>query len=82
MLLRLHMYRVTADVAACREYYEELSEVSGEYLEWREVVLANSQVANLVFVQANTFVEGGEVVLKEYEATSRGVVGSWAERGV
>lgn len=31
MLLRLHMYRCTADAAACRAYYEELSEVDGEY---------------------------------------------------
>lgn len=31
MLLRLHMYRCTADVTACRAYYEDLSEVNDEY---------------------------------------------------
>lgn len=32
MLLRLHMYRITADVGACRIYYEDLSTVDGDYL--------------------------------------------------
>lgn len=82
MLLRLHMYRCTADAAACRTYYEDLSRVEGEYLEWRETVLANKPPP-LVFVHANTFLTGeGEVVLKEYEPTVEGVIQSWAERGV
>ncbi|KAH8847934.1 hypothetical protein MCOR27_002650 [Pyricularia oryzae] len=83
MLLRLHMYRCTADVAACRTYYEDLSRVEGEHLEWRETVLANKPPP-MVFVQANTFLEesSGEVVLKEYEATVQGIIQSWAERRV
>ncbi|KAJ9648287.1 hypothetical protein H2199_001140 [Coniosporium tulheliwenetii] len=81
MLLRLHMYRCTADVQACRFYYEELSRVDGEYLEWREIVLAKNE-PKPVFVQANTFLEGDEVVLKEYEPTKEGVIQSWAERAV
>ncbi len=81
MLLRLHMYRCTADVQACRSYYEELSRVNGEYLKWREIVLAKNQ-PKWVFVQANTFLEGDEVTLKEYEPTNEGVVQSWAERAV
>ena len=75
------MYRVTADVAACRDYYEELSKVDGEYLAWRDVVLEERR-PDWVFVQANTFERDGEVVCKEYEASARGVVASWAERGV
>jgi dipeptidyl-peptidase-3 len=82
MLLRLHMYRCTADAAACRAYYEELSEVRGEHLGWRETVLANKP-APMVFVQANTFLDQeGRVELREYEATVEGVIQSWAERGV
>ncbi len=54
MLLRLHMYRCTADVTECRAYYEDLSEVKGEYLEWQEAVLA-SKPHPLVFTHANTF---------------------------
>ncbi|TLS22073.1 uncharacterized protein PpBr36_09394 [Pyricularia pennisetigena] len=83
MLLRLHMYRCTADVTACRTYYEDLSRVAGEHLEWRETVLANKPPP-VVFVQANTFLgeNGGEVVLKEYDATVEGIIQSWAERRV
>lgn len=81
MLLRLHMYRCTADVSACREYYEDLSEVTGVYLEWREAVLV-SKPPPLVFAHANTSLEGDEVVLKEYEPTVEGVIQSWADRKV
>ena len=81
MLLRLHMYRCTADVQACRSYYEELSRVDGEYLEWRKIVLAKNQ-PKWVFVQANTFLKGEEVNLKEYEPSKEGVIQSWVERAV
>lgn len=81
MLLHLHMYRSTADVAACRIYYEELSRVDGEYLEWREAVIAQQQ-PKWVFVQANTCEENGAVKLTEYPPTSMGVVRSWVERKV
>ena len=79
MLLRLHIYRCTADVAACRQYYEELSKVEGEFLDWREIVVAN-QLPKWKFVQANTFLRDDEVQLKEYEATNEGIIRSWAER--
>ena len=81
MLLRLHMYRSTADVGSCRQYYEDLSRVDGQYLEWRCIVLAKKQ-PKWVFVQANTFLEGESVILKEYQATPEGVLQSWAERDV
>ena len=79
ILLMLHMYRCTADVEACRAYYEDLSKVDGEYLEWRRIVLASSE-PKCVFSQANTFFEDGVVKLVEYEPTTRGVIKSWAER--
>lgn len=82
MLLHLHMYRCTADVEACRAYYEDLSRVDGEYLEWRETVLANKPPP-MVFVQANTVLgDDGSVSLKEYEPTVEGIIQSWAERKV
>jgi dipeptidyl-peptidase III len=81
MLLRLHMYRCTADVKSCRAYYEDLSEVDGEYIEWRKVVLSKKQ-PRYNYVHANTFLQEGEVILKEYPATSEGVIQSWAERRV
>ncbi len=81
MLLKLHIYRCTADVDQCRAYYESLSNVDGQYLEWRRIVLAH-QTPRPLFVQANTWVEGEAVMLKEYEATSKGIIQSWAERNI
>lgn len=81
MLLKLHVYRCTADVSSCRAFYEDLTTVDDEALTWRHVVLAKKDPP-LVFSQANTFVQEGGVVLKEYEATARGVVQSWAERDI
>ncbi|KAI1123465.1 peptidase family M49-domain-containing protein [Nemania abortiva] len=81
MLLKLHMYRCTADAEGCRSYYEALSEVEDQHLEWRQTVLANKPPP-LVFVHANTFLNGDTVTLKEYDPTIEGVIESWAERMV
>ncbi|KAK5630389.1 hypothetical protein RRF57_006104 [Xylaria bambusicola] len=81
MLLRLHMYRSTADVDSCRAYYEALSKVDETHVEWRQTVLANKPPPP-VFVHANTFLEGNAVVLKEYAPTVQGLIESWAERQV
>jgi dipeptidyl-peptidase-3 len=81
MLLKLHVYRCTADAQACRNYYEELSRIDGEYIEWQKIVLAESH-PKWIFVQANTFLEGDEAILKEYEPTMEGVYQSWMERAV
>ena len=81
MLLRLQMYCSTADVKNCRHYYEELSRVEGQYLEWRRIVLGKVP-PRWVFVQPNTFLQGEEVILKNYDATPQGVIQSWAERNL
>ncbi|KAH6890266.1 peptidase family M49-domain-containing protein [Thelonectria olida] len=81
MLLHLHMFRCTADAKGCRKYYEELSRVDGEYVDWRATVLVNKPPP-LIFTQANTFLDGDTVTLKEYEPTVEGVIQSWVERNV
>lgn len=81
LLLRLHIYRCTADVEACRDFYEDLTQPHERFLQWREIMLAN-QEPKQIFVQANTFLKDGQVVLKEYDATIEGMVQSWAERDV
>ncbi|KAI3323189.1 peptidase [Xylariaceae sp. AK1471] len=81
MLLRLHMYRCTADVEPCRTYYEELSHVDEEALRWRKTVMANKPPP-MLNVQANTFIEDGEVFLKEYKSSVDGIIQSWVERRV
>ena len=79
MLLRLQMYRSTADVKNCRHYYEELSRVDRPSLEWRRIVLGKVP-PKWGFVQPNTFLEGKKAILKNYHATLQGVIQSWAER--
>ena len=81
LLLRLHIYRCTADVKACRAFYDDLTQPNDLFLQWRDVMLAN-QEPKQIFVQANTFLKNGEVVLKEYDATVEGMIQSWAERNV
>ncbi|KIW65773.1 hypothetical protein PV04_08000 [Phialophora macrospora] len=81
MLLKLHMYRSTADVRPCREYYEDLSRVEEKHLAWRKIVIRNAE-PDWNYVHANTFVENGTVVLKEYEATAEGIIQGWANRKV
>ncbi|GFF48981.1 dipeptidyl peptidase III [Aspergillus lentulus] len=81
MLLRLHVYRCTADIRSCREFYEDLTTVNEEALGWRKVVLMKKDPP-LAFCHANTFLDGDSVVLKEYEPTVSGLIQSWAERDV
>lgn len=81
MLLRLHIYRCTADIRSCREFYEGLTTVNEEALGWREVVLIKKDPP-LAFCHANTFLDGDGVILKEYAPTVRGLIQSWAERDV
>ena len=38
------------------------------------------QPAKQVFVQPNTMIKHGHVVMKEYDATVEGMIQSWAER--
>lgn len=82
LLLKLHIYRCTADVHGCRRFYEDLTNPDEIFLEWRRIMLAAKPVKE-VFIQANTFVtDDGKVVLKEYEPTVDGMIQSWAERMV
>lgn len=81
LALRLHIYRCTANIKACRDYYMGLTEVLPQHLAWRDVVMRKKPSQQL-FVQPNTFLEGDHVILKEYEPTYEGMIRSWAERNV
>ena len=82
MLRRIHIWRCIADVKSCREFYEPLSVVDGEYEAWREIV-ASKPEPGWKFVQANTILqEDGEVDLKVYEKSNEGIIQSFAERGI
>ncbi|KAI2899508.1 hypothetical protein CBS76997_2363 [Aspergillus niger] len=81
MLLKLHIYRCTADISNCRRFYENLSIVDDEALKWRDILVSKKDPP-LVFSQANTYLVGDDVKIKEYEPTAQGVVQSWAERSI
>lgn len=80
-LNRLHIWRCTADVKPCTEYYEEVTSVTGVHEEWKRLVDSKPEV-RWKFVHANTFLTNGEVVVKEYEASNEGIIQSWVERDV
>jgi dipeptidyl-peptidase-3 len=80
MMTKIHIWHSTADVEACRPYYESLSTVDGEYEVWRQIVISNPE-PKWKFVQPNTFVNAdGEVEIREYEASNAGIIKSFFER--
>ncbi|KAL5352276.1 hypothetical protein ACLOAV_002223 [Pseudogymnoascus australis] len=82
-LLKLHVYKSTADVVAGTELYERMTRVEQGF--WAEQVrgqVLKQKQPRKVFVQANTVLgEDGEVVLKVQETSLEGMVASFAERG-
>ena len=81
MLQKLHIWRCTADVKPCREFYGSLSAVDGVYEEWRRLVSMRPE-ARWKFVQTNTFLENAKMVVREYEESDEGIIQSWADRNV
>jgi dipeptidyl-peptidase III len=79
-LQKLHIYKATADVENGTELYNDITHVDDFFAEkLRPVVLAKKQPRK-VFVQANTVIQDGKAILKEYEATPEGMIQSYAER--
>lgn len=81
LMCKLHVWRCTADVEACRAFYSSLTAMKAEFEEWRRFVRCTPE-SRWKFVQANTFLKDGVVEVKVYEESDRGVVQSWAERDV
>jgi dipeptidyl-peptidase-3 len=75
LLQKLYIYRCTADIKACRIFYEDLTLLDDVFLEWRRIVLASKKTKQ-PFVQANNFLGDGQVRLKEYEETVEGLIQS------
>jgi dipeptidyl-peptidase-3 len=80
-LQKLHIYRSTADVKNGTELMEMMTAVDDYFLKVSDVVCEKRQPRRL-FVQPNTKIVDGEVVLVEYEESCAGVIRSWAEREV
>ncbi|PON21540.1 dipeptidyl-peptidase 3 [Trichoderma gamsii] len=80
-LCKLHIWRCTADVSACSNFYEPLCAVDGVYEEWRKIIVSKPKM-KWKFVQSNTFLTGETVQVKVYKETNEGIIQSWAERDV
>ncbi|XP_059477918.1 dipeptidyl peptidase 3 isoform X2 [Neocloeon triangulifer] len=82
-LQKLQIYKATCNVKAAKEMYDKYSEVSekGPYpwAKWRPIVLAHKQPRKM-FVQANTVLNGEDVLLKKYDPSPEGLITSWVER--
>jgi len=80
-LQKLQIYKATADLAAGKALYEGITNVDDWFRDMvRPEVLRRAQPRK-VFVQANTVIEGDEVLLREYDATAEGLIQSYADRG-
>lgn len=79
LLLRIHLYRCTANVEAAREYFGGLTAINDDWLEIKDIVAAQKP-KRVMIVQGNTILEGDVVHLKEYEKTAQGMLESWADR--
>jgi len=79
-LQKLHIYKSTADYEAAKKMYDDITDVEPFYENKVRPVVLSKKTPRKVFVQANTVKEGGKVVLKEYEATAKGMIQSCVER--
>ncbi|KAL6409842.1 Peptidase M49, dipeptidyl-peptidase III [Ilyonectria robusta] len=80
-LSRLHIWRCTADVSSCKDFYEPRCAVEGKYEQWRRIVCSKPS-PRWKLVQPNTFVKGDTVEMKVYEENNRVIIQSWVERDV
>ncbi|KAH9001280.1 aflatoxin-detoxifizyme [Lactarius akahatsu] len=82
LLVDLQVRKSTADGAGARQFYTQLTTpLPGWDKDIRDIVL-KKKVARKLFVQPNTFVQDGEVVLKDYPLTPAGVIQSFVERKI
>jgi len=80
-LTKLQVYKATADAQAGRALYDQVTAVPDDWLAYRDIVL-NKRLPRKLLLQANTFVDGEKVTLKEYDATLPGFIQSYLERDI
>jgi len=79
-LQKLQVFKATADIEAGKKLYEEYTNVNEWYTNKVRPEVLRQAKPRKVFVQANTFLEGDKVVLREYEPTPEGMIQSFMDR--
>ncbi|OAK94367.1 dipeptidyl-peptidase III [Phaeosphaeriaceae sp. SRC1lsM3a] len=79
-LQKLHIYKATADYAAAKRLYDDVTDVEPFYENMVRPAVLSKKTPRKVFVQANTVEKDGKVELREYEATNVGMIQSCVER--
>jgi dipeptidyl-peptidase-3 len=80
-LTKLQVFKASADLENARQLYCNFTAVESSWNWLRDLVL-NKRQPRKVFVQANTFLNGDCVELREYEPTPEGLIQSFVERAV
>jgi len=78
-LQKLQIYKSTANSEEGIKFYSGYTQVTEEFLKLREIVLKKRKPRR-VFVQVNTKLVDGEVLLEEYPPTAEGLVNSFVNR--
>jgi dipeptidyl-peptidase-3 len=79
-LQKLQVYKATADLEAGKALYEGITHVNEFYATKLRPEVLRQAKPRKVFVQANTFLAGDDVTLKEYDATPEGLIQSFVDR--
>lgn len=80
-LQKLHIFKTTADYENGSKLYNDMTNVGPELAKYRDIVM-KSKLPRKQFIQANTVIEGDDVVFKSYESSSVGLIESFAQRRV
>lgn len=78
-LRHLHIYKASGDVENGSKYFIDRSTVGPDLAKFRPAVL-KARLPRKQFIQANTEIVDGKVVLKEYEESEVGLIQSFVER--
>jgi dipeptidyl-peptidase III len=81
-LQKLQIFKSTGDVKAGVDLYNKATHVDDWWATKAREIVLQKRVSRQQFLQANTFLDGEKIILKEYEPTAEGMVQSYAERNV
>jgi len=75
-LQKINVLKATANFAGAEELFNKYTSVSGEFLAVRQIVLAKIKPRK-VYVQPHTYIQNGEVMIKEFGVSLEGLIESY-----